>query len=409
LPAPWPERRLTWPNVPGTFPQWAQFHCLEFGPAGTTPASPIHHRSYGLAAIQGFEAVREAGDQTGLDVLACRLRGLRRRFAVRALPCLLGIGTSAVTGTPACGQLWAPDHIVVVVLENRDLDQVVGSTQCPFINTRLIPEGALLRNSLAIGHPSQPNYLELFSGSPQMTQGSDGPVPGSLAPAGAPGTGPGLDAPNLGAATIAAGRTFAGYAEGLQLAGDPLAYAGGGRSRLLYVRKHNPWSNFIARAPAGQQLPADVNRDFSSFPANDFMRLPALSFVIPNQCHDAHGTAADCPDGDANLAAADRWLEDHLYGYAQWAKAHNSLLILTTDEGEVAVGRDPATGLELTRITTVLVGGRIRPGDYQRRIDVYGLCALIALVENAAPPAACGQPAALAEARGLADAVMLSE
>ena len=58
-------------------------------------------------------------------------------------------------------------HVTVVFMENRNYGLVVGNPRAPYFNNRLIPSGRLLENSHAIGHPSEPNYLELFSGSNQ--------------------------------------------------------------------------------------------------------------------------------------------------------------------------------------------------------------------------------------------------
>ena len=59
-----------------------------------------------------------------------------------------------------------PSHVVVVVEENHSYSEIINSPQAPFINT-LASEGALFTSSYAVAHPSQPNYLALFSGSTQ--------------------------------------------------------------------------------------------------------------------------------------------------------------------------------------------------------------------------------------------------
>src|SRR3954462_6544107 len=58
------------------------------------------------------------------------------------------------------------DHIVVVVEENHGYDSVIGSSNAPYLN-QLAKEGALFTDSHGITHPSQPNYLALFSGNTQ--------------------------------------------------------------------------------------------------------------------------------------------------------------------------------------------------------------------------------------------------
>src|SRR6185503_19073559 len=75
-----------------------------------------------------------------------------------------------LSGLSAYTALTAPpryDHVVIVVEENRTPGQIVGDTaNAPFI-TSLATGGVSLATMFAIEHPSQPNYLQLFSGSNQ--------------------------------------------------------------------------------------------------------------------------------------------------------------------------------------------------------------------------------------------------
>src|SRR5689334_19461823 len=59
-----------------------------------------------------------------------------------------------------------PDHVVIVIEENHGYDQIIGASAAPYIN-RLARQGALFTAAHGITHPSQPNYLALFSGSTQ--------------------------------------------------------------------------------------------------------------------------------------------------------------------------------------------------------------------------------------------------
>ena len=88
------------------------------------------------------------------------------------------------------------DHIVVVIEENHSFGDIIGSSAAPNINA-LAASGANIVNaatdpqgntsgSHAVRHPSQPNYLELYSGSNQGTI-QDG-HPGSTRPAWPPGS-----------------------------------------------------------------------------------------------------------------------------------------------------------------------------------------------------------------------------
>ena len=252
--------------------------------------------------------------------------------------------TSVGTGQPAAGSAASaattsaqpaavpePTHIVVIVMENHAYGQIIGDPAAPFIND-LARRGALFTRSYAITHPSQPNYLGLFSGS---TQGiTDDGCPNRFT------------APNLAADLNKAGKSFAGYAEDLPGPGSPVCSAGD------YARKHVPWANF-SNVPSSASLP------FTSFPATAFAQLPTVSFVIPNLCHDMH---------DCSVATGDTWLRAHIGGYADWAMTHDSLLILTWDEDDSGQGN---------HIATIFVGQKVRPGSYAELITHYSVLATI--------------------------------
>jgi phosphatidylinositol-3-phosphatase len=228
----------------------------------------------------------------------------------------------------------APAHTVVVMLENRAYGQVIGRHSATFLNG-LARGGVLFSHSQAITHPSQPNYLALFSGSTQGVTGD-----------GCPNT---FRAPNLASELLAARYTFAGYAEGLPGIGSPVCNAGN-----YYARRHVPWANF-------SNVPASVSLPWSAFPAGDFARLPTVSFVIPDLCHDMH---------DCSVATGDAWLRAHIGPYAAWAKTHNSLLIVDFDENDGAPGN---------RIPTIFYGQGIRPGRDGQPITHY---AVLRTIEN---------------------------
>ena len=143
-------------------------------------------------------------------LLRCRSRRDRRApRPVRtpafhtALLALLTLTASTVAAPPH-----RYDHVVIVIEENTDYAQVFGNrVDAPFIN-ELADGGVNFTEGYAITHPSQPNYLHLFSGDNQ------GLVDDSR-PATYPWT-----TPNLGAALLAAGATFRGYSEHLPAMGD---------------------------------------------------------------------------------------------------------------------------------------------------------------------------------------------
>jgi hypothetical protein len=216
------------------------------------------------------------------------------------------------------------DHVVIVVEENHGYGEIIGNPDARYIN-RLARRGALFTRSRALTHPSQPNYLALFSGSMHHIENNTCPIT--------------LHADNLGHQLRAAGYRFAGYAEGLPYAGDPVC------DHYAYRRRHVPWASFA-------DLPGSVNRPLRRMPTK-FRRMPTVSFVIPDLDHDMH---------DGTVAQADRWLRAHVAGYANWARRHRSLLIVTWDEGSGD-----------NRIPTIAVGAGVRRGRAHQRVTHYNL------------------------------------
>src|SRR5689334_4206465 len=107
------------------------------------------------------------------------------RSVVRGSACAL----VALLASHGAAQPPIPDHIVIVIEENHSQFDVIGNPSAAYINL-LAEGGALLTNCLATVHPSQPNYLHLFSGD---DQGSTNDTP-PTAP---------YSTPNLGAALVA--------------------------------------------------------------------------------------------------------------------------------------------------------------------------------------------------------------
>jgi hypothetical protein len=246
------------------------------------------------------------------------------------------------------------DHIVVVIEENHSFDDIIGSSAAPNINA-LAASGANIGNastdpqgntsgSHAVRHPSQPNYLELYSGSNQGTI-QDG-HPGSTSEPFS--SSPPFTTPNLGAALRNAGFSFATYSQTLPSVGFD------GDSNGAYQRKHNPVTNWMNDVnPTANQYPSTLNQPFTTFQqiANSpggFANLPAVSFVVPDQNFDMH---------DGTIQAADTWLKQNIIDtYLPWAMTHNSLLIVTWDED----GDNTATN----QIATIFAGAKVKPGNY---------------------------------------------
>jgi phosphatidylinositol-3-phosphatase len=360
---------------------------------------------------------------------SCAKRG--RQWIGFASWITIAFGASAAPG-------WAPDHTVIVVLENKSVRQIEGNEHAPYLNSLaqsgaymvqanfaqtpygIIPRGA---TSYLPARPSQPNYLFLFSGHdqgvrPPWFQDGNSPYLGTAIydrsgnllarplPHATVGIGNSLvpmamrpfTTPNLGAAVINAGGTFGMFSESLPYPhyDGEFDLGGSDESPDLYRRKHNPAINWINVAgkrlsmdKARFVLPVSVNlgftnthdpvdgRDYRGFAVDaqgkpiGFDQLPLVSIVVPNDQHDAHSDS---------IAAADTWLKSHIKPYADWARTHNSLLVVTFDEDgatDASHGHADRTGRDT--IFTVFDGpsNRVIAGRYTERIDHLNVLATV--------------------------------
>ena len=235
-------------------------------------------------------------------------------------------GTAPIRPAAAAAARPHAGNVVVVIMENRDYDLIIGSPQAPYINGTLVPEAALMTDSHAVTHPSEPNYLALFSGS---TQGvTDDSCPHTFS------------AENVGAELLTAGKTFEGYSESMPSDGYT------GCSSGKYARKHNPWVNFT-------NVPASSNLVYTGFPSTP----PKLTIVVPNLCNDMH---------DCSTQTGDNWLKANVPAMLAYNAKHHGLLILTWDEA------DPDHS-GTNQIATLLIGPTVVPGAYSQYVTHYSV------------------------------------
>jgi PKD repeat protein len=243
-----------------------------------------------------------------------------------------GDGTSSSGAQASVVPNW--DHIIYVWMENHSETQIMGNSSAPYINS-LAGANANFVKAVAEAHPSLPNYLAGFAGS---TMGvTDDAVHD-------------LSGPNLYTQMKAAGLSFKGYSEGLPSVGYTGATSGG------YVRKHAPWVSFQANGyfDGANHVP------FSAFPT-DYTTLPDVCWVVPNLTNDMH---------DGTVAQGDTWLKTHIDPVVQWAKTHNSVVILVWDE-------DDSSTTNGNDIPLIIAGANVKPGTYSQVVNHYDLLGLI--------------------------------
>ncbi|MGA2759854.1 MAG: alkaline phosphatase family protein [Candidatus Cybelea sp.] len=222
-------------------------------------------------------------------------------------------------------------YVQLVIFENESYDDVIGSSQAPYI-TGLSNTWANMTQSFAITHPSQPNYLALFSGSTQGVTGDQCPVS--------------FGVQSLGSELLKAKVSFTGYAESMPSNGYTgcMADADTLPSGWLYMRKHVPWPDFT-KIPASVSIvyPGPLKKPPSQF-----------TWITPNMCDDMH----DCP-----ISTGDAWAKKNLPKLIKWDVANAGLLILTFDENDGSAGN---------QIPTILIGN-VNPGQYSQTINHYSV------------------------------------
>lgn len=102
-------------------------------------------------------------------------RALLSGVLIAAVTACSGASTTPLAAMPADGTTpnatYTTKYVQLVIFENESYNEIIGSSQAPYING-LAKQWANMTNSHAITHPSEPNYLALFSGSTQVLPGT---------------------------------------------------------------------------------------------------------------------------------------------------------------------------------------------------------------------------------------------
>lgn len=219
-------------------------------------------------------------------------------------------------------------HVVVVVMENREYSDVVGSSAAPYVNA--LARRYALATSYAIKHPSLPNYLALTAGS---TFGVDSDC-----------TGCHFRARNLVDELEAAHLSWKAYMDGMPRRCFKGATAG------RYAKRHNPFVYYddVAGSPrrCSRIVPGrELGRDLRAG------RLPTLAWLTPDLCEDTH---------DCSVATGDRYLRGVVPALLRGLGPHG-ILFVTWDEGNSDAGCCGGTAAG-GRIATVIAGPDVRHG-----------------------------------------------
>jgi phospholipase C len=221
------------------------------------------------------------------------------------------------------------DHIVLIVLENRDYQTALDNM--PHLKD-LAEKNVLLSNYFAASHPSLPNYIALVSGSTQNITSDC--------------TNCFVSQPNLADEMEKSGRTWKAYLESMPspcFLGDANPYA----------QKHNPFLYFDSvrlNANRCNQSIVPLTQLDSDLSAN---QLPNFSFIMPNLCDSGH---------DCKPSKADKWVNEMVKKLQDSPSlGKNSLIIITFDE---ASGRNTTSCCGLGKgggkVVTILISSKAK-------------------------------------------------
>src|SRR5690242_2716965 len=88
---------------------------------------------------------------------------MTRSYAMRA-----ATTAGSLLSEPVSAPASTYEHVVWIVMENHSYDDIIGSSDAPYIN-QLVDQHGLAASFYAEAHPSLPNYIAMTSGSTQAS------------------------------------------------------------------------------------------------------------------------------------------------------------------------------------------------------------------------------------------------
>jgi hypothetical protein len=202
--------------------------------------------------------------------------------------------------TPPTSDVGQLDHVFLIYMENKGVDNIVGSPNAPYINS-LINTEDYDSNYFALGHPSDPNYIRPMGGS---DFGLDYNPTGNV-----------IDANSLMQEMDEAGISWAGYAQGMPFPGDLTSSGDYAVDQLPFAQFSYVYDNtpaYLQEHLLPQSDLANALQDPSTF--------PEFAWVQPDEDSNMEGPI-DTPSGIAqfiisqftnqqyNVAAGDEYLQ----------------------------------------------------------------------------------------------------
>jgi phospholipase C len=248
-------------------------------------------------------------------------------------------------------------HVVEIMMENTSYETIIGNPNAPDINA-LASQYGLASDYFGVTHPSEPNYMANIAGDYFGVQDDNQfyctPALASTDPNCAGTTvDHTVNAQTLADQLTSAGKTWKGYFQnlppvpptGLVMTGPnangPYTFKWPSNSVALYASKHNPFLNFtgtqtaLANMAPDSQLATDLADN----------TLPNFSLIVPDQCHDMHGTGG-CNDTNTLIQAGDTYVGNtvsEIEASKAWKQGRNAIVV-TWDEDDFSDQGQPGTG-----------------------------------------------------------------
>jgi phospholipase C len=234
------------------------------------------------------------------------------------------------------------EHVYLLMMENQSFDELVGHDKVnpsngnilgpdtPFITSLATQSSGIATLYYGVTHPSLPNYLSQIAGGYFGVQ-DDNPSCYAVPP-----PGPGchaINAKNLVDSLESANMTWTVLEETMPKVGylGPIWPKSG--NPTLYAQKHNPFVYFTDIASNKTRL-QNIQPLNSTTLAATLANPPTFTYIVPNQCHDMHGTTT-CTDADALLRRGDVEVQDLVTAITTAPTfTANSVLFVVWDEDD---------------------------------------------------------------------------
>ncbi|WP_343576157.1 alkaline phosphatase family protein [Mycobacterium sp.] len=284
--------------------------------------------------------------------------------------------------TPPTSDVGHLNHVFLIYMENKGVNDIVGSPNAPYINS-LINTNGYADNYYALGHPSNPNYIRIMGGSDFGIDSN--PASNSIS------------APSLMQEMDQAGVSWAGYAQSMPYPGDITSSGNYAVDQLPFAQFGYVYDN----TPAYLQQHLLPLTDLSTN-LQDPSTFPDFTWIAANEANNMEGPI-DTPSGFAqfvtseltnhqyNVAAGDQFVQQEVSTIehsATWNDpTQKDAIIVTFDEdnNNLSLG----FGNEGNNVPMIVIpnGGAVTDGGMESghftTNDYYNQYSLMATIEDA--------------------------